>query len=157
VRDTFKGLTKQRFRWNRNYIKNRLRKHLDIVDPVSYGWQNFWMFADSALYRIVLFFLIVWGLLSMLLVDPATIPGHLVWVALLYSAITVVQYPFDVWLVSEQPREDIKMFGWLLLLHPYRFYLRLVQLWSFVLEILFWHSYTSVYLPKNVAEKAEKW
>jgi hypothetical protein len=78
-------------------------------------------------------------------------------VALLYSAITVVQYPFDVWLVSEQPREDIKMFGWLLLLHPYRFYLRLVQLWSFVLEILFWHSYTSVYLPKNVAEKAEKW
>jgi poly-beta-1,6-N-acetyl-D-glucosamine synthase len=157
VRDTWKGLTKQRFRWNRNYIKNRLRKHLDIADPISFGWSNFWMFVDSMVYRVVLFVLIVIGLANMLLTAPLEAPGHLVGVALLYSAVTAVQYPLDVWLVSDERRKDMRLFPWLLLLHPYRFYQRMLQLWSFLLEFLFWHSYTSEYLPKEVAKRAVKW
>lgn len=157
VRDTWKGLTKQRFRWNRNYIKNRLRKHLDIADPVSFGWSNFWMFVDSMVYRVVLFTLIMAGLGQMLATAAGDIPNHLLFVALLYSCLTVVQYPLDVWLVSDDKREDMGLYPWLALLHPYRFYMRAVQLWSFVLELFFWHSYTSVYLPKEVAKRAVKW
>lgn len=157
VRDTWKGLTKQRFRWNRNYIKNRLRKHLDIADPVSFGWSNFWMFVDSMVYRVVLFVLIVIGLGKMLVTNPVDVPAHLASVALLYSVVTTVQYPLDVWLVSDDRKRDLRLFWWLALLHPYRFYQRVLQLWSFLLEFLFWHSYTSEYLPKEVAKRAVKW
>jgi cellulose synthase/poly-beta-1,6-N-acetylglucosamine synthase-like glycosyltransferase len=157
VRDTWKGLTKQRFRWNRNYIKNRLRKHADIADPISYGWPNFWMFVDSMLYRMVLFLMIMVGLVQMLFTSPLEVPGHLAYIALLYSAISVVQYPLDVWLVSDDSKQDMSLFPYLTLLHPYRFYQRVLQLWSFLLEFLFWHSYTSEYLPKEVAKRAVKW
>jgi hypothetical protein len=106
---------------------------------------------------VILFVLIVIGLAKMLLTNPLEAPGHLAAVALLYSVVTTFQYPLDVWLVSDDRQKDMKLFPWLVALHPYRFYQRMLQLWSFLLEFLFWHSYTSEYLPKEVAKRAVKW
>jgi cellulose synthase/poly-beta-1,6-N-acetylglucosamine synthase-like glycosyltransferase len=157
VRDTWKGLTRQRYRWNRNYIKNRFRKHLDIANPAVFGWSNFWMFVDSSVYRVVLFVMILAGLGSMLFTDPAGALGHLGLVALFYTFVSSFQYPYDVWLISREKRTDLALFVWLPLLHPYRFFLRLVQLASFVAETFFYQSYSSHYLPREIAERSVKW
>ena len=157
VKDTWWGLTRQRYRWNRNYIKNRFRKHLDIVDPRTYGWRNFLMFIDSTSYRFIFFCFITAGLVLMLLNDPASVPEHLLLVAGFYTLVSVVQYPLDVWLVSDDVKRHMKLYPLILALHPYRFYQRIVQVGSFIMEGLFWQSYDSAYLPENVKKASVKW
>ncbi|MBT3219345.1 MAG: glycosyltransferase family 2 protein [Proteobacteria bacterium] len=157
VKDNWKGLTKQRYRWSRNYIKNRFRKHLDIGNPFVYGWRNLVMFWDSMIYRFTLTAMIIIGFFGVLYANPTAMPGHMLLVALFYTVVTLVQYPLDCWLVSKNIDRDLWLLLYIPIFHLYRIYMRFLQGLAFLMEGLFWQSYSSPYLPDDVSKAAIKW
>ncbi|MFQ5709840.1 MAG: glycosyltransferase family 2 protein, partial [bacterium] len=61
------ALVKQRSRWDRNLIKNRLRKHKDVFNPFSKNFRliDVITFVDSIFFHVVLSFVTAFYLIDM--------------------------------------------------------------------------------------------
>ncbi|AWK88135.1 glycosyltransferase family 2 protein [Azospirillum thermophilum] len=67
---TWRGLIRQRSRWERNMIKIRLRKQIDILRVSLFGFSNFLMMADQILVRFLLPLAFLAGLFWYIATDP---------------------------------------------------------------------------------------
>ncbi|NYZ14502.1 glycosyltransferase family 2 protein [Azospirillum sp. RWY-5-1] len=69
---TWRGLIRQRSRWERNMIKIRLRKQIDILRISLFGYGNFLMMLDQILVRFLAPMLFLFGLVWYVATDPFT-------------------------------------------------------------------------------------
>ena len=121
----------QRLRWDGDLYFLYIRKHADSMTPRLMGWPNFLMTLLSGLFfQLVLPFLIVGYTMVGLVVLPleATLMLFAV-IYLVYFATTVMFYLTGLILVSERPKEELKM---LPLLPIFPLFMFLLRCWGVV-------------------------
>ena len=108
---TFRAFFMQRLRWDGDLYFLYIRKHADSMTPRLLGWRNFMMTLISGLFfQLVLPFLIVGYTLVGMVIMPVT--SVLLLFAIIYAvylATTVMFYLTGLLLVSERPKEDLKL------------------------------------------------
>lgn len=147
------ALLRQRFRWSRNMVKIRLRKHADLLNPARYGLANMLLALDNLLFRVILplvavvaitrgfievgpersiLFTGLYGLVVFLLCCKALIANDLAGTPPLYDLALAPLYPL------------------------YRFVLRTVDAFAITRELLRIRLYHP-YVPRRVWKEIPHW
>lgn len=128
---TFRQFLMQRLRWDGDLLFLYVRKHPASITPRLMGWGNFIMTLVSGFFfQLVLPFIILGYSLFALLVLPwqtLALLGTLVY--LLYLLITLVLYLCMLGLISERPRQDLRL---ALLLPIFPLFMFIMRCWSAV-------------------------
>lgn len=153
VPDHYGWLLRQRSRWTRNMVKIRLHKQGDLYHFWRFGIVNAIVFFDILLFRVILPFLALWGVLYFILIDPFATPALLTvvyWLTTFFIFIKLL-IAHDI---AATPR--LKML-WLAPLYPfYRLPIHIVELLSMLREFLrirLWHPY----VPKRIWARTPHW
>jgi cellulose synthase/poly-beta-1,6-N-acetylglucosamine synthase-like glycosyltransferase len=153
---TLKPLIKQRRRWDRNLIKNKLRRHRDLLDPRSteFRMSNAFLVLDAIFFNLILGFRWVISFSLALYYCPQMLPKLLAASYGLYLGGTAFQLAIAHWL--QPPREDAAWHQWLYMpLYPiYKWIFRIVRLYSYFEEIAHQASYADVFAPAPVSVEA---
>jgi len=145
------SLIKQRMRWNRNIVRNRVRKHNNVFDWHSQGfsWPNFLSFVDTLFYSGVLSFLWLIYIIQIIIVWPSTFP-------IIYSIIFIilflsrsVQFLIGLYIV-DYANEILPTASVLIFYGPYKVFLRLVRITAYIQELLYKSSYEDPFAPEKV-------
>ncbi|MBN2011253.1 glycosyltransferase family 2 protein [candidate division KSB1 bacterium] len=152
---TLKGLFKQRRRWNRSFIRNRLRKHKSIMNPLQFNIINLFAVIIPFFYRVVLLFTFFIYIIYTLLLDIKFYPiiFFLTWV--LYSCSTLFSLTVSI-SFSERRREEWKILWYVPLMPFYRLYIRFARLYAYIQEI-FRLQYEEPFYPDKVWSQAPRW
>lgn len=153
---TLRGLIKQRRRWDRNLIKNKLRRHRDLLDPRSAGFRpiNAVLILDALLFNVVLGARWLIAFLYTLCVRPQAVPSLVLLAYFLELGLSAAQLALAHWL---QPSEAAaRRAHWLHLpLYPiYKAGFRLVRLYAYVEELARHASYSDAFAPAHVSRAA---
>ena len=121
----------QRLRWDGDLCFLYLRKHWHSLNPRLLGWPNFVMtLITGVLFQLVLPFLIVFYLVSAIFLQP--LPQFLGLMGLMYAfylGLTLVMFTAAMVMVSDRPRQDIRL---ALVLPLFPLFMMLQRLWSAV-------------------------
>ncbi|OCH31248.1 N-acetylglucosaminyltransferase [Aliivibrio fischeri] len=135
--DTLKILLMQRLRWDGDLLFLFLRKHKQGLSPSLLGWGNFvYTLVYGVIQNVVLPLLMALFSLYICLSYPITfVLSMLLFIYLIYITFIVLTFSIYIGLVSERPKEDIKLSIWLPLYPIYAFFMRLITAFSMVNEI----------------------
>ncbi|MUH97429.1 glycosyltransferase [Aliivibrio fischeri] len=135
--DTLKILLMQRLRWDGDLLFLFLRKHKQGLSPSLLGWGNFvYTLVYGVIQNVVLPLLMALFSLYVCLSYPITfVLSMLLFIYLIYITFIVLTFSIYIGLVSERPKEDIKLSIWLPLYPLYAFFMRLITAFSMVNEI----------------------
>ncbi|MUK27256.1 glycosyltransferase family 2 protein [Aliivibrio fischeri] len=135
--DTLKILLMQRLRWDGDLLFLFLRKHKQGLSPSLLGWSNFvYTLVYGVIQNVVLPLLMALFSLYICLSYPITfVLSMLLFIYLIYITFIVLTFSIYIGLVSERPKEDIKLSIWLPLYPIYAFFMRLITAFSMVNEI----------------------
>nr|WP_223442073.1 glycosyltransferase [Pseudomonas sp. BF-R-19] len=128
---TFKQFLMQRLRWDGDLFFLYVRKHSHSINPTLLGWRSFLMMLVSGFFfQLVLPFII----LGYTLVALFTLPGSTLLVLsslvyLLYLTITAILFGALLLLVSDRPRQDLRL-GLLVPIYP--LFMLIMRCWSAV-------------------------
>jgi cellulose synthase/poly-beta-1,6-N-acetylglucosamine synthase-like glycosyltransferase len=155
---TLRGFVRQRLRWSRNVVKNRLRKHVRVFSPFGrdFSWRNLASTLDPILYQVALGWLWAAYVLWAAVTFTGILPGILLGNWLLYLASATVQQALALAL-SERRREDLLGLLFLPLYHPYRVFHRLVMLAAQVQEVFLRSSLRDPFAPPKVRRVMPDW
>lgn len=151
-------LTKQRRRWCRNVVKNRLRKHRMTMSPFNrhFRVRNLISTLDPIIYQVVFSWIwlcyLVWTAANYPHLVPAIVLGNF----LLYTACSALQQVLVV-MLSERRGEDAAGMLFLPVFHFYRAYLRLVMLFAQVEELFTRTSRRDPFAPQKVQRAMPDW
>ncbi|SFL99699.1 glycosyltransferase family 2 protein [Marinobacter zhejiangensis] len=111
VPTTFRQFLMQRLRWDGDLYFLFVRKHQRNLSPRLMGWPDFLMTLVTGLFfQLVMPFLIVsYLVVGFILMPLSTIAFVAVLIYSVYFAITLTLYLACLLLVSERPREDLKL------------------------------------------------
>jgi cellulose synthase/poly-beta-1,6-N-acetylglucosamine synthase-like glycosyltransferase len=151
-----KPLIKQRRRWDRNLIKNKLRRHRDLLDLRStrFRWANAFLVLDAGFFNLVMGFRWVVAFSLVAYYMPQRILPLFIMSYLLYVVGGSVQLAIAQWL--QPPTTESRFSQWLYLpLYPlYKSMFRLVRLYSYIEEFGTQASYADVFAPRQVSLEA---
>jgi len=152
---TFSRLFKQRRRWDRSFIRNRFRKHGNILNPFVFSPTNLTAISINAFFRIVLLFTFVFFFIRTLVRNEEMFPLIFIFGWLIYTVSAVVSLSLSI-MLSERRAEE-----WILLIYAplfpfYRLFLRIPRLMAVFLE-LFRIQYTDPFYPKHVWKQSPRW
>ncbi|MBP3139157.1 glycosyltransferase family 2 protein [Aliivibrio fischeri] len=135
--DTLKILLMQRLRWDGDLLFLFLRKHKQGLSPSLLGWGNFvYTLVYGVIQNVVLPLLMALFSLYVCLSYPITfVLSMLFFIYLIYITFIVLTFSIYIGLVSERPKEDIKLSIWLPLYPIYAFFMRLITAFSMINEI----------------------
>jgi cellulose synthase/poly-beta-1,6-N-acetylglucosamine synthase-like glycosyltransferase len=157
VPDNVYQLVKQRSRWDRNLIKNRLRKHKDVFNPFTENFRliDLITFADSLFFHFVLSFVTAFYLLD-LAINYARFLPHLLFINFcLYFCAEVLELIIAV--ILSNRREDFGLMLYMPIFNPYKLFIKLVRVKSYCQEIFLRTSYRDPFAPYKVREQMIKW
>lgn len=105
------GLLKQRLRWDGDLLFLYARKHSGSITPRLMGWPNFLMTIVSGLFiQVVLPFIIVgYTVVTVFALPWQTVLALMALVELVYLVVLTLQFLLTVLLVSERPRQDLRL------------------------------------------------
>jgi cellulose synthase/poly-beta-1,6-N-acetylglucosamine synthase-like glycosyltransferase len=108
---TLRDFFLQRLRWDGDLFFLYIRKHSHSITPRLLGWRNFLMTVLAGFFfQLVLPFMIVIYTLSMLILLPVPILLSLgVLIYLVYLLMTLVLYFTGLVLISERPKQDLRL------------------------------------------------
>ena len=137
VPETLNILIKQRLRWDGDLLFLFLRKHRQGLTPKLLGWKNFlFTLAYGVLQNVVLPILVALFTLFTITAYPlpfvAALAAVLYCIYLFFVCLFFIVY---IGLVSERPKSDLKLSGWLLLYPIYQFLMRLITAFSMLNEV----------------------
>lgn len=123
---TFWQFLMQRLRWDGDLFFLYVRKHRHSISPHMLGWPNFLMTLLSGFFfQLVLPFLIVGYVVIGIIFLPAQAMLFItVLIYLLYFSITLLLFLAYVLMVSERPRQDLKLMLLLPLFPVFMFFMR---------------------------------
>lgn len=150
-------LIKQRSRWDRNLIKNRLRKHKDVFNPFN---QNFKLkdlvtFVDSIFFHVALSFVTIIYLIDMIINFLPFLPMLLFLNFCLYFCAEVMELIVAVIMTGR--KQDLKLMLYLPGFNPYKLFTKFVRLIAYSQEIFFRTSLRDPFAPYKVRQKMIRW
>lgn len=150
---TWRGLFRQRRRWERNMVKIRLRKQGDLLLPWRYGWRNSLVALDTLVVRVFMPWLYFSAALWILATAPLSTPILLTsfyWLSLFFTLIKLL-IAYDI-TSSPQPRRFL-----MLPLIPFmRLMVRIVVFHAQVSEMLRIGS-KHPYVPERIWQQTPHW
>lgn len=157
VPDTLKVLTNQRFRWERDAVRSRYRKHLDMLNPFSERFRVSEMIheIDFIVFQIIgaviLPFYIIWLVLTY---------GELGLVFMAAAQLGLVVLDMLVFIVAALATPKAQTFGLIAYVPGYSLfngvYMRFVRLAAYTQEWIFNASAGDNYVPEKV-RLVRKW
>ena len=155
---TLPALTRQRRRWCRNVVKNRIRKHSHTLSPFNryFTWRNMISMLDPIVYQIVFGWIWIVYVATTVVVYPhllaAIFVGNLLlyWICGLFQQLCVI-------VLSERPGEDARGLLFVPAFHSYRTYTRLVMLFAQLEELFTRTSRRDPFAPKKVQREMPDW
>ncbi|MGB7347129.1 MAG: glycosyltransferase family 2 protein [Pirellulaceae bacterium] len=155
---TWKGLAKQRRRWEWAVVTLEMRKHLDLANPFlkSFRVRNLLMLMDRWTYSVVL----QYTFLAYVIWILAHFHEYAMYQFCMFYAVYVVFEMLQLLVVmyySLDRREAIKL-AWLIPLMPfYYLFLRLITLWAVTEELVCRRSYRDSFVPAHVRQATWHW
>jgi cellulose synthase/poly-beta-1,6-N-acetylglucosamine synthase-like glycosyltransferase len=156
---TWKGLVKQRVRWDQSgVIRNHCRKHVDMACPWNrnFRWSNLFVVLDGWFFSVVCTYLIWAWAVAFALDPPPDAPQVLLTLYLCYLAFEVIQV-LAILYYTDALRPNL----WVLAVFPfaplYQCLLLAVRLFANTRELLWKRSYEDNYVPLKVREVTWHW
>jgi cellulose synthase/poly-beta-1,6-N-acetylglucosamine synthase-like glycosyltransferase len=128
---TLKQFLMQRLRWDGDLFFLYVRKHSHSINPSLLGWSNFLMTLVSGFFfQLVLPFIILgYTLLALFLLPGTTLLMLFSLIYLLYLIITAMMFGVMLVMVSERPRQDLRL---VLLVPVFPLFMLIMRCWSAV-------------------------
>lgn len=128
---TFFGFLKQRLRWDGDLYFLYVRKHKHSINPGLMGWPNFLMtLLSGMIFQIVLpFVIIAYTLLAIVMLPASSLALLFGLIYLLYLGLTLVLFTAMIIMVSERPRQDLKLAPFLPI---FPIFMMIMRCWSAV-------------------------
>jgi len=145
----------QRRRWNRSFIRNRFRKHKNILNPFTFAPINLAAISLTGFYRVVLLFTFFFFLIQTLMTHTQIFPLILFLGWMVYTLSTLLSLIFSISL-SERRKQEWKLLAHTLLFPIYRLFLRFPRLAAFTTEF-FRIDYEDPFYPEHVWSQAPRW
>ncbi len=125
----FKQLLMQRLRWDGDLFFLYIRKHRHSITPRLLGWGNFLMTLLSGFFfQLVLPFIILsYSLMALFMLPPASLAGLFVLIYGFYFLLTVLLFAAFMLMISERPRQDLRLL-WVLPIFP--LFMFVMRCWS---------------------------
>ncbi len=158
VPDTYRGLTRQRLRWDKSIIRFRVRKHKDVFYPNNlFNFSNFLSSFENITYNIILN-LKWWVYIFDMLINYSTMLGFILpFNILLYTCSNYLKF-LVFSLFRERKNESVSYF---LVYMPcmvfyFGFYLRIVRTTAYIQEFFFKKSYDDPWNPAKSSRHAKE-
>ncbi len=150
-------LMRQRSRWDRNIIKNRVRKHRDIFNPRSKNFRlkDVITFADSIFFHVVLSFMTMFYLLDISLNYPQALPVLLLINFFLYFCAELVELIIATIFINS-PR-DLALSIYMPIFNPYKLLLKVIRVSAYCQELFFRYSSRDPFAPLKVRQEMIRW
>ena len=133
--ETFRGLFKQRLRWDGDLYYLYIRKHPMAFNPRQLGWRNLIMQLWTGLFfQLVMPFVLILYTIYIFVVYPVGfVLAVCVLIYFLYFGITIFFYFLYLILLSERPLDDIRL-AWIIPFIP--FYAFSLRVWNAISTLL---------------------
>jgi poly-beta-1,6-N-acetyl-D-glucosamine synthase len=153
---TWRALAKQRRRWDRNLVKNKLRRHRDLLDPTSAGFRagTAALLLDAVFFNVMLGGRWVAAFLLALWIVPHEVPALALLSYAAHLALSAAKLSAAAFVQPAPAAERVRMALLLPLFPLYKIGLRLVRLYSYWEELLRQASYSDVFAPAAVSREA---
>ena len=157
VPETLYGLIRQRWRWDRNLIKNRLRKHKDVFNPFSKNFKllDVMSFVDSLFFHVVLAALTVVYVIDIALNYPELLPFILLVNYFIYFLAEAIELLIAV--ILSRRWAYFLLFLYVPLFNLYKLMMKFFRLVGYCQEMFTWHSYRDTFAPLKVRQKMIRW
>ncbi len=142
---------RQRMRWDRNIVRNRVRRHRDTYDvrAAHFSVRNLLSFADTVFFGLILS--LVWlGYVVDVLVTRPGYSLHVLAIGLTFHfLLKVLQFSIAL-AISNRRSEYAGLALYLPVFELYRVLQRLVRIFATLQELLFRSSYRDPFAPRKV-------
>ena len=159
VPEKWKGLTRQRRRWEWAVVTFESRKHIDMADPrqANFRWSNLALFVERWFFNLLLP-LWFWGYLLWLFLSANT--EYLVSMGLFYYGIYTLMETLLLTLVlyySNHKKRDARLVWVLPILPLYQAFQRCVTTWAILEEVFRRASFSDSFVPAHVRKMTWRW
>lgn len=151
-------LMKQRSRWDRNMIKNRIRKHKDVFNPFSKGFRfiDVVAFVDSLFFHLVLAVITACYLLDLAWNYPDYVGPIMCVNFFLYFCSELLELVL-ILILDKNEKEFAKLLPFLPLVNPFKIILKLVRLKAYFQELFLRSSNRDPFAPVKVRQRYIQW
>ena len=157
VPEDFYGFIRQRWRWDRNIIKNRVRKHSDVLNPFikNFRLRDAASSIDSLFYHVVIASLTVIYLIDAMINFPQVLPLILIMNYMLYFLAEALQLAIAIILTRDMTFSVL--FLYMPLFNPYKIILKFFRIIGYIQELFFRYSMYDTFAPYKVRNRLIKW
>ncbi len=154
---TFTKLIKQRQRWDRNIIKNRVKKHKNVFNPFqrAFRLRDAVSFIDSIFYHVILAAITAFYILDLAINFPELLPFILPINYVLYFVAEFYELLISVALSGRV--KDLWFTLYLPLYNPYKILLKFIRLIAYTQELVFDYSRNDPFAPYKVRRRMIEW
>ena len=152
---TIKKLFRQRRRWNRSFIRNRFRKHREVLNPFLFAPINLIAISISGLFRVVFLFTFLFFFTMSFFVHTKIFPVIVILGWMVYSMSSFISLLLST-LLSERRNDELKLLFFAPFIPFYRLFLRIPRLVAVTMEI-FRIEYEDPFYPTHVWKEAPRW
>jgi cellulose synthase/poly-beta-1,6-N-acetylglucosamine synthase-like glycosyltransferase len=158
VPETWRGLFRQRRRWNRGLVRYKCRKHVDMANPLSanFRWGNFFLLLNVWFFKIGLLLLFWVQLLKTIVLWGADTGYALLTTYVTYQCFHLMQVVVLMY-YSDRRWRDLCACVVVPLTPVYRTWLAVARLVSITEETLWRRSYEDNYVPPKVRAATIRW
>jgi len=155
--ETWKGILKQRQRWDGDLAYLFFKKHKSALNPFITGLKEaFYLYYASLLQQFALpVFVILYYAKLFMKFTVVEVMAIIAFIYLIYAVHTFILMSFFVAVVSERKSWDIRLIPYTLLYPIYGFILRINALVAYIDEIFFDAHKRTNYVPPWVARKSK--
>jgi biofilm PGA synthesis N-glycosyltransferase PgaC len=157
VPEHWPGLVKQRWRWDRNLIRNRMRKHRDVFNPFSANFRlsDLVSFLDTIFFHLVLACVTVVYLVDITVNFREALPLLLLLNYTVYFAAELLEFGAAVLLSGRWTTMAALLY--LPLYNPYKMLLKFFRLIGYAQELFFRASRRDTFAPAKVRRRMIEW
>ncbi len=150
------GWFRQRMRWDRNIIRNRLRKHRDIFNPYQANFEptSFISFVDTFFFVAALPLIWLVYIIDMLINFPGDIVFVLFTVFVIHLCLNIIRLSIAIY-VTRNEYNPYVLYACLPAFALYRLLLKQVRILAIFQELLFRASYRDPFAPEKVRREME--
>ncbi len=153
----FKNLYKQRLRWSKSLVRFRLRKHLNVLNPLNRNFtiMNFITNFDNLMFNLVFDMLWLFYLINLIIGNVNNVGDILVLKFIIASILSFISF-FLSMSVSERWREEFPMILYMPLQTLYSgYFLRITRIIASFKEFFFFSSYKDPWNPEKSSRFAK--
>ena len=157
VPEKMNKLIKQRQRWDRNIVKNRIRKHKNVFNPFSRNFKvlDSISFIDSIFFHVILAAVSIYYVIDLTLNYPDYLIQILLINYILYLTAEIFEMIIAVLLSGH--KKDLLIILYLPLLNPYKMFLKVNRLIAYAQELFFYASNRDPFAPSKVQSRMIQW